>query len=248
MSSGHGSSAKAHEHHHYDHYGPEMAQRLDGFYGRVDERLNERIAERAVGESVLDIGCGFGSLTEHLRQRGFEATGIDLLEECIAAGKARYPQADLRLAAAHLDFPDASFDTVVLKDTIHHIYEEDDVAAFLKAVRRIARRRLLVLDPNPMSVLLLARKLIGHVDPVCAPADAIRVLSEAGFKVSGVSYSDLLAFPMSGGYVGPIIVPARPRFVGSALLALDAGLFALLNAASLGRFLGWRYLLVADAL
>jgi SAM-dependent methyltransferase len=225
-----------------------MAQRLDGFYGRVDGRLNERIARNVVGKSVLDIGCGFGSLTEHLRTRGFEATGIDLLAEGIAAGKARYPHADLRVAASEqLDFPDASFDTVVLKDTIHHIYEEDDVGAFLKAVRRIARRRLLLLDPNPMFVLLLARKLIGHVDPVCSPADAMRVVSEAGFKVSGVSYSELFAFPMSGGYVGPVLVPAMPRFVGSALLGLDAGLFALLSAARLDKFLGWRYLLVADA-
>lgn len=240
-------AAKAHEHHHYDHYTPEMARRLDGFYGRVDDRLNERIARCVVGESVLDIGCGFGGLTDHLRTRGFKATGIDLLAEGVAAGKARYPLADLRVAASEeLDFPDASFDTVVLKDTIHHIYEEDDVAAFLKAVRRIARRRLIVLDPNPMFVLLMARKLIGHVDPVCRPADAVRVVSEAGFEVSGVTYSELFAFPISGGYVGPVLIPARPRLLGSALLALDAGLGAALNALGLGRFLGWRYLLVAD--
>lgn len=250
MNAPHGPDAKAHEHehhHHYDHYTPEMARRLDGFYGRVDGRLNERIARSVVGESVLDIGCGFGSLTEHLRTRGFQATGIDLLAEGIAAGKARYPHADLRVAASeNLDFPDGSFDTVVLKDTIHHIYEEDDVAAFLQAVRRITRRRLIVLDPNPMFVLLLARKAIGHVDPVCSPADARRVVADAGFKVSALSYSELLAFPMSGGYVGPVLVPAMPRFVGSALLALDSGLFALLNAARVGKFLGWRYLLVAD--
>ncbi len=244
----HGPDKQAHEHHHYEHYTPEMARRLDGFYGRVDERLNERIAACVVGESVLDVGCGFGGLTEHLRVRGFRSTGIDLLAQGIAAGKARYPQADLRLAASEeLNFPDASFDTVVLKDTIHHIYEEDDVAAFLKAVRRIARRRLVVLDPNPMFVLLLARKLIGHVDPVCRPADAIRVVSQAGFQVSRVSYSELFAFPMSGGYVGPVLVPPSPRFVGSALLALDAGLGRVLNAAGLSRFLSWRYLLVADA-
>jgi hypothetical protein len=53
---------------------------------------------------------------------------------------------------------------------------------------------------------------------------------------------------MSGGYVGPVIVPQSPRFIGSALLALDTGLFSLLRAAKLGKFLGWRYLLVADVL
>lgn len=247
MNDSHGPDAKAARHHHYDHYSPAMAQRLDGFYGRVDARLNERVARCVAGESVLDVGCGFGGLTEHLRRRGFKATGTDLLAEGIAAGKARYPLADLRLATSeNLDFPDKSFDTVVLKDTIHHIYEEDDVAAFLRQVRRIARRRLVVLDPNPMFVLLLARKLIRHVDPVCRPADAIQVVSEAGFRVSRVSYSELFAFPMSGGYVGPVMVPPNPRFVGSALLALDAGLGMLLDTLKLSRFLCWRYLLVAD--
>lgn len=234
-------------HHHYDHYTPQMAMRLDGFYGRVDERLNERVARHVAGESVLDIGCGFGALVEHLRAQGLKATGIDLLESCVSAGRGRYPSADLRVAASEdLDFPGASFDTVILKDTIHHIYEEDDVAAFLAQVRLITRRRLIILDPNPTFILLLARRIIGHVDPVCRPADAVRVVQAAGFKVASLEYSELFAFPMSGGYVGPVLVPARPRWVGSALLGLDAGLFALLDAVGLGRFVGWRYLLVAD--
>jgi SAM-dependent methyltransferase len=237
----------AHDHHHYDHYSPELARRLEGFYGRVDERLNARIARCVSGKSVLDVGCGFGPLTEYLRQRGFKATGIDLLESYIEAGKALYPQADLRVARSEsLEFGDKQFDTVVLKDTIHHIYAEDDVAAFLADVRRVVRRRLVILDPNPTFILLLARKLIGHVDPVCSPADAIRVVKEAGFQVERLEYSELFAFPMSGGYVGPVLVPAKPRWLGAAILAADEALFALFRAFGLGRFVGWRYLLVAD--
>lgn len=235
------------DHHHYDHYSPALARRLGGFYGRVDARLNARIARWVSGHSVLDVGCGFGPLTEYLRQRGFEATGVDLLESYIEAGKALYPQADLRVARSEsLEFGDKQFDTVVLKDTIHHIYEEDDVAAFLVDVRRVARRRLVILDPNPMVILLLARKLIGHVDPVCSPSDATRVVTEAGFRVTHLEYSELFAFPMSGGYVGPVLVPARPRWLGDAILAADEALFRVLRALGLGRHLGWRYLLVAD--
>ena len=235
------------QHAHYEHYSPEMARRLDAFYGRVDERLNERVARHVAGESVLDVGCGFGSLVEHLRRRGSRATGLDLLEPCVAAGRARYPAADLRLAASEeLDFPAASFDTVVLKDTIHHVYAEGDAPAFLAAVRRVARRRLVVLDPNPTAILLAARRLIGHVDPVCRPREAVRLVEEAGFRVRCLEYSELLAFPLSGGYVGPALLPSRPRWMGTAVLGLDAALFAALDAVGLGRFLGWRYLLAAD--
>ena len=234
-------------HHHYDHYSPAMAARLDGFYGRVDERLNARIARHVAGESVLDVGCGFGQLTDYLRAHGRAAVGVDLLAPCIEAGRKRYPLADLRVAESEdLGFPDKSFDTVVLKDTIHHIYAEDDIAAFLADVKRVARKRLVIQDPNPMPILLAARRLIGHVDPVCSPADARRVVEAAGFKVTALEYSELFAFPMSGGYVGPVLAPARPRWVGSALLGTDEALLGAATALGAGRFVAWRYLMVAD--
>jgi SAM-dependent methyltransferase len=237
----------AHDHHHYDHYHTDMAKRLDVFYGRVDARLNRAVAQWVAGESVLDVGCGFGPLTDFLRANGFKAIGVDLLEDCVVAGRKRFPQADLRVARTdELEFPDKSFDTVVLKDVIHHVYEEDDVGKFLADVKRVARRRVVILDPNPTFILLLARRIIGHVDPVCSPADAKRVVTEAGFKVVELGYSELFAFPMSGGYVGPVMVLSRPLWIGSALLALDSALMAMARALGLARFIGWRYLLVAD--
>jgi ubiquinone/menaquinone biosynthesis C-methylase UbiE len=160
-------------HHHYDHYSPAMAARLDGFYGRVDERLNARIAAWVTGKSVLDVGCGFGQLVDSLRKTRVRLRWSRSPAGLHRSGKAAIPAIDLRVAKSEsLEFPDKSFDTVVLKDTIHHVYEEDDVAAFLADVRRVARKRLIILDPNPTAILLLARKIIGHVDPVCGPSDA----------------------------------------------------------------------------
>jgi hypothetical protein len=64
--------------------------------------------------------------------------------------------------------------------------------------------------------------------------------------VSHLEFSELFAFPMSGGYVGPVIVPARPRWLGGALLAADQALGSALASLRLARFAAWRYLLVAD--
>jgi 2-polyprenyl-3-methyl-5-hydroxy-6-metoxy-1,4-benzoquinol methylase len=235
------------DHHHYDHYSTEMMKRLNQFYGRVDGRMNDRIMRWVSGESVLDVGCGFGPLTEFLRMKGFKVIGVDLLESCVNEGRKCYPEADLRVAESEeLDFPDKSFDTIILKDVIHHVYEEDDVVAFLADIRRVTRCRIIILDPNPMFILLCARKLIGHVDPVCHPKDAVRIVTEAGFNVVHLDYSELFAFPMSGGYVGPVFVPAQPRWIGTVILALDNALMSIARAMGLGRFVGWRYMLVAD--
>ena len=234
-------------HDHYDHYSPAMAERLDGFFGRVDDRMNERIGRHVVGPKVLDIGCGFGQLVEKLRVKGFDATGIDMLEECVAAGKARHPEADLRVARSErLEFDDKSFDTVILKDTIHHIYGEADIRQFLEDAKRVCRRRIVVFDPNPTLILLMARKIIGHVDPVCSPEDATSALAAAGFSVSRREYSDVLAFPLSGGFVGPRLVPDKSPGVGNGVLCLDGFLESAFRFLGLDRHVCWRYLIVGE--
>lgn len=48
------------------------------------------------GKSLLDVGCGLGSLYSFLAERGIAATytGVDLLEEMVDCAKAKYPEAE----------------------------------------------------------------------------------------------------------------------------------------------------------
>jgi len=233
------------DHENYDHYSSAMINRLDGFFGKVDERLNVRIASWISGQTVLEIGCGFGQLVEHLRKTGYSATGIDMLEPCVLAGQRRFPQADLRVASSErLDFADSSVDTVVLKDTIHHVYGEADIHEFLTDVKRVCRKRIIVSDPNPTAILLLARKLIRHRDPVCSPEQAERAISQAGFELVHKSYGEVLAFPLSGGFVGKPMVPNNA--IGNMVLSLDGLMEKVLERLRLHHHACWRYLLVAD--
>lgn len=55
---------------------------------------------------VLDLGCGPGHLTAHLRALGADATGIDLVPEFIAHARASHPDGDYRLGS--LDALDAA--------------------------------------------------------------------------------------------------------------------------------------------
>jgi ubiquinone/menaquinone biosynthesis C-methylase UbiE len=233
------------DHHHYDNYSTGTISRLDGFYGEVDNQLNEMVAQQVFGKAVLDVGCGFGPLVECLRNHNFNVVGIDMLGDFIRAGQARFPKADIRhVHTTDLNFPDKSFDTLVLKDTIHHIYGESDINFFLQEARRICKNRIIILDPNPTLILKLSRLLINHVDPVCSPAQAEAALQQNGYRVVYKNFSEVIAFPLSGGYVGKPLV--KKGAVGNAVLALDRRLSQLLNKIGLARFICWRYLIVAD--
>jgi SAM-dependent methyltransferase len=51
------------------------------------------------GDSVLDIGCGYGDLYDFLRSKGWNGSyiGIDINSELTAEGSRRYPGIDLRV-------------------------------------------------------------------------------------------------------------------------------------------------------
>lgn len=234
------------EHAHYDHYNSTMIDRLDGFFGAVDDAMNHRISQWIVGQDVLDIGCGFGSLVDHLRSKSWRTKGIDMLSFCIKAGRARFPYAELIEAqTAAIPFPDQSFDTVVLKDTLHHAFEESDVDEFFKEIRRVCRKRVVIFDPNPTWILLTARKIIGHVDPVCSPQAALELAKRHGLQPVHVEYSEVFAFPLSGGYVGRELLPCW-SFLYRPLLALDHWIAKILSSIGLARFVCWRYLMVFE--
>lgn len=240
---------RPHETHeeHYEHYGVGVIARLDEFYGQVEAEMNRRITTHVEGRTVLDIGCGFGSLVAFLAASGLDAKGVDTLDSWVEAGRERFPGVDLRVSDRYsLGFPDKSFDTVVMKEVIHHIADESDPDRFLAEVRRVCRKRLIVFDPNPTVFLGLARRILRHFDPVCSPGSAAALLTEAGFTVRLIEYSESIAYLLSGGYVSGLRLSRPPRAVAKALLAIDRFLVAVLRWTGLARFSCWRYLLVAD--
>jgi SAM-dependent methyltransferase len=66
------------------------------------------------GAEALDVGSGSGFLLNRLIEHGAaRGTGLDLMEERLAAGRTRYPHLELVQGnAAALPFPDARFDVV----------------------------------------------------------------------------------------------------------------------------------------
>ena len=94
-----------------------------------------------VGEKVLDLGCGDGSLLRHLIDtRQITGRGIELTEPgvlaCVRKGlSVRQGNLDEGLG----DYPDQSFDTVVLSQTLPYL---DDPSFIVCEMLRVGRRAI----------------------------------------------------------------------------------------------------------
>jgi methionine biosynthesis protein MetW len=98
------------------------------------------------GEKVLDLGCGDGALLRYLADtRAVTGRGVELSEEgvmaCVRRGVS-VRQGDLHEGLG--DYPNGSFDTVILSYTIPYL---NDPAFVVREMLRVGRRAI-VSFPN----------------------------------------------------------------------------------------------------
>ncbi len=95
----------------------------------------------APGEKVLDLGCGDGSLLRYLIEtRQITARGIELSEQGVLASVGK----GLSVRQGNLDeglgdYPDGSFDTIILSQTLPYL---DDPSFIVCEMLRVGRRAI----------------------------------------------------------------------------------------------------------
>ncbi len=124
-------------------------------YGRIASFIRK-------GESVLDAGCGDGTLAVMLARKGARVTACDISEENVAA--CRRKARDLSVAAnmafvegdaEALPFGDGSFDWVVSSHVLEHL---PDFEKGLAELRRVTKKRAIIAMPtclNPCAAVIL---------------------------------------------------------------------------------------------
>ena len=95
---------------------------------------------------VLDVACGTGFLTQHLRG---ELVALDQSARMVEIAAARLPNARvLQGDVAPLPFDDGEFDRVFTSHFLHHLSPERR-AAFIAETRRVGRELVVVEDVPP---------------------------------------------------------------------------------------------------
>lgn len=109
----------------------------------VSEEMLDFIIKNS-GKKILDVGCGIGAYLERLKKVGFDCIGIENNPEYVKI--ARNKGLNVRkMDARKIDFPNKSFNTVIMIEVLEHIL---DVNKVLLEAERVTRNNLIISVPN----------------------------------------------------------------------------------------------------
>jgi len=98
-------------------------------------------------ESVLDLGCGPSSPLQYCKNVKY-SVGVDIFQPYLEESKRRKIHTEyIEKEIEEVDFPQKSFDAVILIEVLEHLSEEKGYE-ILKKARKWARKKILVSTPN----------------------------------------------------------------------------------------------------
>ncbi|HEX2996542.1 MAG TPA: class I SAM-dependent methyltransferase [Anaerolineales bacterium] len=152
------------------------------------------LAEIRPGESILEVGCGTGTITLGAKARAgtnSQVVGIDVAPDMLVTARQKAEKAGLDVAfqpgrIEEIPFPDAQFDLVLGSLMLHHIHGDIAKQQGMKEIYRVLKPggRLFMVDAtrpeNPhlrgLTSLILGPEMLAH-----EVKEFIPLLERAGF-------------------------------------------------------------------
>jgi ubiquinone/menaquinone biosynthesis C-methylase UbiE len=146
------------------------------------------------GCSILEVGCGTGSLTIAAKARAgakSRVCGIDVASDMLATARAKAAKAGLDIqfqsgSIQEIPYPEASFDVVLSSFMLHHVPDPKDKQQGVAECLRVLKPGgvLLIVDVEPphnphvvgMASHILGPEMMGH-----SVSEFLPLLQNAGF-------------------------------------------------------------------
>ncbi len=206
------------------HYGLDPMQYFEHHEAAEKDSAGKKLltqAESLIGSKgrLLDIGAGRGELLRLAKLAGWDAVGIEL-SPTFAEYAARHSESEIvRRPVAECNFPNDSFDVVVLSAVLEHLYNPDETIS--EIARILKPGGALFLDvPNEAGLYfrlgnfyqtLRGRNWVVNLAPTFPPFHVFgftpyalrKLLSKHGFEVRNWTvYAGQSLVPAHGGLIG----------------------------------------------
>jgi ubiquinone/menaquinone biosynthesis C-methylase UbiE len=145
----------------YDRWG-ETPQGMKAY--ALEGELLLELGELAVGQTVLEVGCGTGTHVDLFLKGGLRVTGVDISPPMLRVARQKLGnRAWFCLGdGENLPFKERSFDCVALITTLEFIQNPDRA---LSEAMRVSRGKILFGVLNKYSFLGIKRRLLGTFRP-----------------------------------------------------------------------------------
>ena len=130
----------------------------------LEGKLLLKLGELAVGQRVLEVGCGTGAHLDVFLKKGLNVTGIDISPHMLWVARQKLgSRVGFCLGdALNLPFREKSFDCVTLITTLEFI---PDPGRAVQEAFRVSRGKVLLGVLNKYSFLGIKRRLAGRFRP-----------------------------------------------------------------------------------
>lgn len=145
------------------------------------------------GSSILDVGCGTGFVLESLR-KDYEVHGLDAADVAVRFCHSKGLDFVERGVLGSTKLSRDAYDMVMFLDVIEHI--DDDLGVLRAAERVLAPGGQLLVTVPALQVLWSRHDEVHHHKRRYDVESLQKVVREAGFEPTYVSYFNTLLFPM----------------------------------------------------